>query len=199
MRRAVTQRGPSHESHFAVVLRRRACRCSAAAPRRATAPSCCGPPIDAPYQLASGDRLRVIVFGQDNLTNSFSVDGAGNISMPLIGLVRAQGLTTAQLAGAIEARLRAGLSARTKRLGRSRGLSAVLRARRSRRSPGQYPFVNGMTVQNAIAIAGGFTPRGAQDGVDLTRIDRRAAGDRLGAADFPVRPGDTITVRERFF
>src|SRR5271154_779364 len=65
-------------------------------------------PIDAPYQLASGDRLRVIVFGQDNLTNSFSVDGAGNISMSLIGSVHAQGQTTAQLVQTIEARLRAG-------------------------------------------------------------------------------------------
>ena len=64
--------------------------------------------MDAPYQLSSGDRLRVIVFGQDNLTNSFSVDGAGNIAMPLIGLVHAQGLTTAQLAGHVEARLREG-------------------------------------------------------------------------------------------
>ena len=58
-------------------------------------------PIDAPYQLASGDRLRVIVFGQDNLSNSFSVDGAGNVAMPLIGLVHAQGLTTAQFGQAL--------------------------------------------------------------------------------------------------
>src|ERR1700689_2178010 len=61
--------------------------------------------IDAPYQLASGDRLRVIVFGQDGLTNSYSVDGAGNVSMPLIGTVRALGLTTAQMTTAIEAHL----------------------------------------------------------------------------------------------
>src|ERR1700722_706390 len=64
--------------------------------------------INAPYQLASGDRVRVIVFGQDGLSNSFSVDGAGNISMPLIGIVRAQGLTTTQLETTIEARLREG-------------------------------------------------------------------------------------------
>jgi polysaccharide export outer membrane protein len=51
--------------------------------------------VYAPYQLASGDRLRVIVFGQDQLSNSFSVDGAGNISMPLIGVVRVLGLRSA--------------------------------------------------------------------------------------------------------
>jgi polysaccharide export outer membrane protein len=65
-------------------------------------------PIDAPYQLASGDRLRIIVFGQDNLSNSYSVDGAGNIALPLVGLVRAQSLTTAQLARLVEAKLREG-------------------------------------------------------------------------------------------
>src|SRR5271167_1349041 len=64
--------------------------------------------INGPYQLASGDRIRVIVFGQEELTNSFSVDGAGNMSMPLIGSVRAQGLTTARLQTTIEARLREG-------------------------------------------------------------------------------------------
>src|SRR5258708_35200316 len=64
--------------------------------------------LNAPYLLASGDRLRVIVFGQENLSNSFSVDGAGNISMPLIGLVRANGLTTADLERVVEERLRNG-------------------------------------------------------------------------------------------
>ena len=64
--------------------------------------------LNAPYLLASGDRLRVIVFGQENLSNSFSVDGAGDISMPLIGIVKASGLTTADLERVIEARLRNG-------------------------------------------------------------------------------------------
>src|ERR1700709_1923876 len=61
-----------------------------------------------PYTLASGDRLRVIVFGQDSLSNSYAVDGTGHISMPLIGLVPAQGATAAQLERAIESRLRNG-------------------------------------------------------------------------------------------
>ena len=54
-------------------------------------------PIDTPYRLASGDRLRMIVFGQETLSNSFNVDAAGEVSLPLIGAVRAQGLTTAEL------------------------------------------------------------------------------------------------------
>jgi polysaccharide export outer membrane protein len=155
-------------------------------------------PIDAPYRLASGDRLRVIVFGQEALSNSFSVDGAGNVSLPLIGLVRAQGSTTAELGRAIEARLRQGFL-------REPNVSVEVEAFRpffvlgEVTVSGQYPFVNGMTVQNAIAVAGGFTPRGEQDSVDLTRmIDGRPITASV-PMNFAVRPGDTIQVRERFF
>ncbi len=63
---------------------------------------------NVPYRLASGDRLRVIVFGQDDLSNSYAVDGSGHIQMPLIGIVTAEGKTTAELARDIEIRLRNG-------------------------------------------------------------------------------------------
>ncbi|MGO4869325.1 MAG: polysaccharide biosynthesis/export family protein [Roseiarcus sp.] len=155
-------------------------------------------PIDAPYRLASGDRLRVIVFGQDSLSNSFSVDGAGNISMPLIGLVHSQGLTTAELGRVIEARLRQGYL-------RDPSVSVEVEAYRpffvlgEVTVSGQYPFVNGMTVQNAVAVAGGFTPRGAEDSVDLTRVVDGRPITASVPLTFPVRPGDTIQVRERFF
>ena len=68
------------------------------------------PPMlpELPYTLGSGDRLRIVVFGQEGLTSSYAVDANGNITMPLIGLVPAQGATTHQLAGAIAARLRQG-------------------------------------------------------------------------------------------
>jgi polysaccharide export outer membrane protein len=155
-------------------------------------------PIDAPYRLASGDRLRVIVFGQENLSNSYSVDGAGNVSLPLIGLVPAQGSTTAELGRAIEARLRQGYV-------RDPSVSVEVEAYRpffilgEVTLAGQYPFVNGMTVQNAIAVAGGFTPRGAQDSVDLTRMVDGKPVTASVPMTFAVRPGDTVQVRERFF
>lgn len=157
-----------------------------------------GASINAPYQLASGDRLRVIVFGQDGLTNSFAVDGGGNIAMPLIGVVRAQGLTTTQLATSIEARLRKGYL-------RDPRVSVEVEAYRpffvlgEVGVAGQYPFINGMTVQNAIAVAGGFGPRGVRDSVDLTREVGGTSMTATVPLTFPVRPGDTLTVRERFF
>jgi polysaccharide biosynthesis/export protein len=154
--------------------------------------------LDAPYKLASGDRLRVIIFGQDNLTNSFSVDGAGNISMPLIGSVRAQGQTTAGLTSTIAERLRGGYL-------RDPKVSVEVEAFRpffvlgEVGASGQYPFVNGMTAQTAIAIAGGFSPRGDQSGVDLTRVIDGQPTTAFVPLTFPIRPGDTVTVRERFF
>jgi polysaccharide export outer membrane protein len=154
--------------------------------------------FNAPYLLASGDRLRVIVFGQDNLSNSFSVDGAGNISMPLIGIVKANGMTTADLERVVEGRLRNGFI-------REPRVSIEVEAYRpffvlgEVTTAGQYPFINGMTVQNAVAVAGGYTPRGYQSDVDITRIVNGRPMTFTAPLTFPVRPGDTVKVRERFF
>ena len=132
--------------------------------------------------------MRVIVFGQENLSNSFSVDSSGAIAMPLIGQVRAQGLTTSELAGAIEARLGQGYV-------REPRVSVEVEAFRpffvmgEVNVAGQYPFINGMTVQNAIAVAGGFTPRAVQDSVDITRIVGGSPGDLLRAPCLPGAAG----------
>jgi polysaccharide biosynthesis/export protein len=154
--------------------------------------------VNAPYLLASGDRLRVIVFGQDNLSNAFSVDGAGNISLPLVGLIKANGLTTAQLERSVEARLREGFL-------REPRVSIEVEAYRpffvlgEVTTAGQYPFISGMTVQNAVAVAGGYTARGSHSDVDITRVFDGRPVTFSAPPTFPVRPGDTIAVRERFF
>ncbi len=153
---------------------------------------------NAPYTLGSGDRIRVIVYGQETLSNSYAVDGSGNIFMPLIGVVPANGRTTESLSREIEAKLRNGYLREPK-------VSVEVEAYRpffvlgEVTTPGQYPYVNGMTAETAVAIAGGFTPRGYQSEVDLTRV----IGGRpiTGAVPItqPIRPGDTIVVHERFF
>lgn len=100
---------------------------------------------EGPYRLASGDRLRVLVYGQDALSNTYAVDSAGNVSMPPIGLVRAYGATTAQLERAIEARLRNGYI-------RDPRVSVEVEAYRpffvlgEVTTAGQFPFVTGLTV-----------------------------------------------------
>jgi polysaccharide biosynthesis/export protein len=118
--------------------------------------------------------------------------------MPLIGRVRAQGLTTAELENVVEQRLRAGFL-------REPRVSIEVEAYRpffvlgEVTTAGQYPFINGMTVQDAVAVAGGFTPRGSQGDVDITRIVDGRPVTFAAPLVFPVRPGDTIAVRERFF
>lgn len=153
---------------------------------------------DEPYTLASGDRLRIIVFGQDALSNTYSVDGSGHIAMPLIGLVPAAGRTTHALQHEIAARLRNGFI-------RDPRVSVEVEAFRpffvmgEVVNAGQYPFAEGLTAQKAIAIAGGFSPRGYQGAVDLTReIAGYSVTGRVPLTQ-AIRPGDTITVRERIF
>ena len=144
------------------------------------------------------DRLRIIVFGQDSLSNSYSVDASGQISMPLIGLVPVNGMTTEQIQRAVESRLRSGFL-------REPRVSCEVEAYRpffilgEVTNAGQYPYVNGMTVQTAVAIAGGYTPRAAQSWARMTRIieGRQVIGDV--DMSYPVQPGDTIQIRERFF
>lgn len=153
---------------------------------------------NAPYTLGSGDRVRVIVFGQESLSNSYAVDGSGNIFMPLIGVVPAKGQTTESLARSIEAKLRNGYL-------RDPRVSVEVEAYRpffvlgEVTTPGQYPYINGMTAETAVAVAGGFTPRGFHDSVGLTRlIDGRPVTFDVPITQ-PIRPGDTIIVHERFF
>ncbi len=150
------------------------------------------------YTLSTGDRLRVIVFGQDNLSNIYAVDSQGRISMPLIGAVDATGRTTQALERQIEGRLRGGFLREPK-------VSVEVDAYRpffilgEVTTSGQYPFVNGMTVQTAVAIAGGFTPRGDRH---VAVISRQVNGEVVTGAvpvTTPVQPGDTITIRERWF
>jgi len=150
----------------------------------------------APYQLDAGDQLRIIVFGQDDLSNSYLVDQAGLISMPLIGFVPARGQTTAEIEASVAARLRDGylrnpdVSVEVDRYRPFFAMGEVGAA-------GQYPYVPGMTVQQAIAVAGGFTPRADKYTVQVTRsIGGQIETARLRLSD-PVLPGDTLYVRER--
>jgi len=151
-----------------------------------------------PYILDAGDRLRITVFDQENLSNTYGVDQAGYIAFPLIGSVPARGRTLKQIEQTIAEKLRAGYL---------RDPNVTVEVDRYRPvfimgeigAPGQYSYVPGMTVQKAIAAAGGFTPRAYQGTVDITReINGRVMTGRVLISD-PLLPGDTIYIRERLF
>jgi polysaccharide export outer membrane protein len=157
-----------------------------------------GVPPEQPYRLDSGDRLRVQVFGQEGLTNSYIVDAAGNIAMALVGPVPARGSTTSQLARTISGRLQQGYV-------RNPHVAVEVEAYRpffilgEVNAPGQYPYVASITVESAVAIAGGYSPRAYKDGVFITRsINGQMVRGKV-PPNYPVRPGDTITVDERWF
>jgi polysaccharide export outer membrane protein len=150
------------------------------------------------YTLASGDKLRIIVFGQENLSNIYVVDGAGRITMPLIGPVSVGTLSTQAAASAIESKLRSGYVREPKvtvEVDTYRPFFILGEVTNS----GQFPYVTGMTVQTAVAIAGGFTPRGDRSRAELTRKSRGQIVVAEVPIEFPVRPGDTIVIKERWF
>ena len=151
----------------------------------------------APYTLDSGDVLRVNVFGQENLSRQYAIDGSGYISMPLIGAVSARGTTRFQLEKKISTRLK-------KNYVKDPKVTVEVATYRpffilgEVRQPGQFPYVNGMTVQNAVAIARGFTERARERKVQLKRrVDGRDI-TLMVPSHYPIQPGDTIYVQERF-
>ncbi len=151
-----------------------------------------------PYRLDSGDRLRITVFEQQSLSNTYTVDQAGYIAFPLVGQVAARGATVSQLEGVIAQKLKQGYLRDpdvTIEIDRYRSIFVMGEVGQ----PGQYAYVPGMTVLNAIAVAGGFSTRANQRDVDVTRkINGNILTGRVPITD-PILAGDTIYVRERLF
>jgi polysaccharide export outer membrane protein len=153
---------------------------------------------EAAYKLDAGDRLRVIVFGEMDISGEYEVDGSGLIRLPLVGQVQAGGLALGEFEGKVKSALEGGY------LRNARVSVEVINYRPfyilgQVNKPGEYAYVNGMTVLSAVALAGGYTYRANETTVYLRR--RGAEVQRPVPADEAIRvqPGDIITVRERFF
>jgi polysaccharide export outer membrane protein len=154
--------------------------------------------FEAPYLLDAGDRLRVTVFGQEGLTNSYAVDAAGNVTLPLVGTIPARGQTTEQLSYALSERLKQGYIREPK-------VAIEVEAYRpffihgEVTTPGQYAYVANMTVENAIAIAGGFGPRADRSKVTVSRSLNGQTTRAAVGLSYSLRPGDTLRIGERWF
>ena len=151
-----------------------------------------------PYRLASGDRLRIFIYAQPSLSRIYNVDSEGFISVPLIGNVHAQGMTTRALEGVIASRLGAEFV-------RDPHVTVDIQQYRpffilgEVKTAGQYPYVGGLTVNAAVAIAGGFSERANERKVQITRRMKEGIEKFEVPGDAEVRPGDTIYVNERWF
>lgn len=150
------------------------------------------------YKLGSGDLVKVTVFNQQDLSGEYTVSGAGNIAFPLIGDIHAKDLTLKQLEEAIINKLRPDY------LLNPRVSVQVMNFRPfyilgEVKSPQSYPFVDGMTYLNAVAIAGGFTTRAKEDHVIVTRIVNDKKQELRFNMEDKVQPGDIIHIEERYF
>lgn len=155
-------------------------------------------PVEPDYRLGSGDKVRVTVYGEPDLSGEFFVNGSGRVSLPLIGEVDATNLSVSQFQDAVQKALSDGY------LKEPRVSAEVLTFRPfyilgEVDKPGTYPYTSGLTVFNAVATAGGFTYRADKNKVYIKRLGE--AEERKLPLDqkVMVAPGDTIRIGERFF
>ena len=150
------------------------------------------------YTLGPGDRVRVTVFGHEDMSGEFEVDGSGIISPPLVRDIKADGMTVREVEKVIAERLSPDYL-------RNPSVSVEVMNYRpfyifgEVNAPGSYPYVNGMTVVNAVAMAGGYTYRARTGTARLTRATDRTKTPETVDRDTPVLPGDVIEVPERYF
>ena len=150
------------------------------------------------YKVGSGDLLKITIFNQEELSGEYSINGTGQIALPLIGDINTKDLTVKQVEQGIANKLKPDY------LLNPRVNVQVLNYRPfyilgEVKEPQSYPYVDGMTYLNAVAIAGGFTYRAKEDHVMVVRMkDPKKTQIRLNM-DERVMPGDVIHIEERFF
>jgi polysaccharide export outer membrane protein len=157
------------------------------------------PAVATPYRLGAGDRIRVIVYGDKELSDSFAIADDGSVSLPLAGSVQASGHSTAAVA--------AGIAAALESRGMMRDPSVAVEVETYRpifilgevTKPGQYPYEPGMTAIAAVSIAGGYTYRAIESYVGILRKEGTTAVTGRAQPQDKVAPGDVITVYDRRF
>lgn len=162
-----------------------------------------GAPASAPaqpadYVLGSADKVRVTVYGEPSLSGEFFISGSGVMSLPLIGEIKAGGMTLGQFQGAVQKALSDGY------LKDPRVSAEVLTFRPfyilgEVEKPGTYPYTAGLTVLNAVATAGGFTYRADKKSVWIKHNGETTEQKSELTPSIVVAPGDTIRLGERFF
>ena len=169
-------------------------------PAMAAEPALAAPAVDfAPeYRLGSGDKIRVITFGEESLTGEFFVGGEGKVSLPLVGELPAAGKTAREFQTEVEDSLKQGYLKEPK-------VSVEVLTYRpfyilgEVMKPGEYPYTNHLTVLNAVATAAGFTYRADTKKVFIKRANEGQERVYPLTTGTQVAPGDTIRIGERFF
>jgi polysaccharide biosynthesis/export protein len=188
----VVRRAIIHWFHLGLLLLTSSCASDQALPPL--------PPVaDQGYRLGPGDQIRMITFGDQHLTGPFRVNDSGAIALPLIGPVRAAGLTSEELADLISKKLE------QQNLFRDPSVAVEVAEYRpifvlgEVNKPGQFPYQPGMTVLTAVAVAGGFTYRAIHDHMAVLRKSDGSPVAGLATGESLLQPGDVVTVYERRF
>jgi protein involved in polysaccharide export with SLBB domain len=150
------------------------------------------------YRLGAGDKVKVTIFGEGDLSGTYSISGEGKISVPLVGDIQAAGLTAPELQASLENTYRQGY------LKDPKVNVEVLSFRPfyilgEVKLPGEYPYDNGMTVVKAVAMAQGFTYRADEKHVFIKHLNGIKEDEVPLTSNAPVQPGDTIRIAERYF
>ena len=149
-------------------------------------------------RLGVGDKLKISVFGENNLSGSYDVDARGVVSFPLVGSVPARGLSVHQFRRKLQAKLSNGYLVDPKITVEIQNFRPLF-VHGEVRNGGEYAYKVGTRLKDAIAVAGGFTYRANERYLLLTREGSREPV-RVDIADnIVVLPGDNIRVLERFF
>jgi polysaccharide export outer membrane protein len=156
-------------------------------------------PEAEPYRLDNGDRLRIAVFGQDTMAGEYVVDGSGFISLPLLEQVEARGRTAVELEQQISQRLSSEGYLIDPRVNVQILTYRPFFILGEVEQPGQFAFMEGMTVLTAVAMGGGFTYRADNDGFTITRRVGNKIVEARANRNTPVKPGDVIYVHQRIF
>lgn len=150
------------------------------------------------YKLGPGDRLMIVVFNEKDLSIDVRLTDAGTLSFPLLGEIRAQGMTVAMLNDYLTEQLRRGY------LVNPRVYVSILEYRQLFVSgevskPGALPFQPGLTVRKAVALSGGFTPRASYTKIFIIHEDDPSGQPSPANLDTFLRPGDILTIEQSFF
>ena len=152
----------------------------------------------APPTLQPGDKINVLVFGEQNLSGQYDIDQSGQISLPLSGTIKAQGLTQSELEQALAKKFRSEYLRNPKVTVTVLTLAPYYMMGEVK-SPGQFAYKSGLNVLTAMAIAGGPTYRASRNTVEIQRRGETTKRDYPISASVPVLPGDVINVPERYF
>lgn len=154
-------------------------------------------PIHLIYRLGVGDKLKVSVFGEENLSGQFEVNAFGQVSMPLIGEMPAKGLALNEFRDRVVHRLTEGYLKNPKVAVEILNYRPIF-VHGEVKSGGEFQFKNGISLRDAVAMAGGYSYRANQSYLYIGREGEPDIAVQM-PADIPVLPGDNIRIPERFF